>query len=45
MFLSLSSGDAVGGRQWEVQALSAGIRVGAGHWCSVPKKDFTFRVR
>jgi hypothetical protein len=38
--LSLSSGDAVGGSQWEVHALSAGICAGACHWCSVPKKVF-----
>jgi hypothetical protein len=42
---SLSSGDAIGGHQWEVQALSAGIRAGAHCWCSVPKKVFTSRVR
>jgi hypothetical protein len=41
----LSSGDAIGGRQLEVQALSAGIRAGVRRWCSVPKKVFTSRVR
>jgi hypothetical protein len=44
-FLSLSSDDAVGGRQWEDQALSAGIRAGAHHWCRVLKKFFTSRAR
>jgi hypothetical protein len=43
--LSLSSNDAVGGHQWEVQALSARIHAGACRWCSVPKKVFTFRAR
>jgi hypothetical protein len=42
---SLSSADAVGGRQWEVQALTARIRARVYHWCSVPKKVLTFRVR
>jgi hypothetical protein len=37
-FLPLSSGDAIGGRQWEVQALSAGIHARAYRWCRVPKK-------
>jgi hypothetical protein len=43
--LSLSSRDVVGGHQWEVQALSAGVRVGARHWCRVMKKVFTSSVR
>jgi hypothetical protein len=30
--LSLSSGDAIGSSQWEVQALSAEIHVGAHRW-------------
>jgi hypothetical protein len=38
--LSLSSDDAVGGSQWKVQALSAGIRARALRWCSVLKKVF-----
>jgi hypothetical protein len=42
---TLSSGDAIGGRQWEVQALSARIHARAHRWCSVPKKVFTSRVR
>jgi hypothetical protein len=41
--LSLSFGDVVGGHQWNIQALSAGIRVGVRRWCSVPKKVFTSR--
>jgi hypothetical protein len=39
--LSLSFGDVVGGRQWEVQALSAGAR----YWCRVSKKVFVSRAR
>jgi hypothetical protein len=35
--LSISSSDAVGGSQWEVQALSAKICAGAHRWCSVLK--------
>jgi hypothetical protein len=36
MFLpSLSSGNAVDDRQWEVQALSAGFHAGAHCWCRV----------
>jgi hypothetical protein len=38
---SPSSRDAIGGCQWEVQALSARAR----HWRRVPKKVFTSRVR
>jgi hypothetical protein len=38
--LSLSSDDAVGGSQWEVQALSAA----AHRLCSVLKKVFTSRA-
>jgi hypothetical protein len=43
--LSLSTGDAVGGHQWEVQALSARIHAGVCRRCRVPKKVFTFRAR
>jgi hypothetical protein len=43
--LSLSSGNAVGACQCKVQALSAGICVGACRWCRVTKKVFTSRVR
>jgi hypothetical protein len=42
---SLSSGDAIGSRQWEVQALSVGIRAGAHRRYRVPKKVFTSRAR
>jgi hypothetical protein len=42
---SLSFGDVVGGRQWEVQALSARVRTGARHWFRMPKKVFTSRAR
>jgi hypothetical protein len=38
--LSLSSGDAVDGFQWEVQALSAGFCVGARRRCRVVKEGF-----
>jgi hypothetical protein len=41
---SLSFGDVVGGRQYEVQALNAGIHAGARRWCSVSKKFFTSRA-
>jgi hypothetical protein len=41
----LSSGQAIGGYQWEVQALSAEIHVRARRWCSVLKKVFTSRAR
>jgi hypothetical protein len=41
----LSPGIAIGGSQWEVQTLSAGIHTGARRWCSVPKKVFTSSVR
>jgi hypothetical protein len=43
--VSLSSGDATGGSQCEVQALSARIRAVARHWCSVSKKIFTSKAR
>jgi hypothetical protein len=39
-FPSLSSGDAIDNRQWEVQALSAGFRAGAHHWFRVAEEDF-----
>jgi hypothetical protein len=39
-FLSLSSGDTVNGRQWEVQTLSARFRAGASHWCRVAEEGF-----
>jgi hypothetical protein len=42
---SISPGDAIGGHQWEVQSLSAGIHAGAHHYCSVPKNIFTSRER
>jgi hypothetical protein len=42
---SLSSGDDVGGYQWEVQALRVGFRTRARHRCRVPKKVFTSRAR
>jgi hypothetical protein len=42
---SLSPGVAIGGSQWEVQALSAGIRARVHRWCSVLKKVFTSRAR
>jgi hypothetical protein len=39
-FLLLSSGDAVDGHQWKVQALSAGVRAGVRHKCRVAEEDF-----
>jgi hypothetical protein len=45
LVFSLSPGIAIGGSLWEVQILSAGIRTGARHWCSVPKKVFASRAR
>jgi hypothetical protein len=43
--LSLSSDDAIGGHQWEVQTLSAEIRAGARRRCRVQKKVFTSTAR
>jgi hypothetical protein len=42
--LSLSPGDAIGSRQWEVPVLSVGIRAEAHRWYRVPKKVFTSRA-
>jgi hypothetical protein len=36
----LSSDDAIDDRQWKVQALSAGFRVGARHMCRVTEEGF-----
>jgi hypothetical protein len=41
---SLSPGDAIGSRQWEVPVLSVGIRAEARRWYRVPKKVFTSRA-
>jgi hypothetical protein len=40
VFPFLSSGDAIDGHQWEVQALSAGFHVGACHRCGVAEEGF-----
>jgi hypothetical protein len=40
VFAFLSSGDAIDGHQWEVQALSAGLRVGACRRCRVAEEGF-----
>jgi hypothetical protein len=44
-FFSLSSGETIDGRQWEVQALGVGFYAGANRWCRVSKKVFTSRAR